>query len=142
MGDEKRGIMLEKRMVPFPTSVSAEAIAALERLVGKDGTPLNSLYAMPAPEDHEAWRGIKAMADAQYTAAVKRSHVGMRSDMETIKVDDATIHIATPEALTWPKCAYIDLQGGALVFGGGDACRAGARMQADQHGARCYGVDY
>lgn len=142
MGYEKRGIVLEKRMVPFPTSVSAEAIAALERLVGKDGTPLNSLYAMPAPEDHEAWRGIKAMADAQYAAAVKRSHVGMRSDVETIKVDDASIQIATPEALTWPKCAYIDLHGGALVFGGGDACRAGARMQADQHGARCYGVDY
>ncbi|MFV0624555.1 alpha/beta hydrolase [Sphingomonas sp. ac-8] len=41
-----------------------------------------------------------------------------------------------------PGCAYLDFHGGALVVGGGEACRAQARMQADQHGAVCYGVDY
>ncbi|TCP30105.1 acetyl esterase/lipase [Sphingomonas sp. BK235] len=41
-----------------------------------------------------------------------------------------------------PNYAYIDFHGGALVFGGGDACIAQARMQADQLGVLCYGVDY
>ena len=54
----------------------------------------------------------------------------------------ATIHVATPESVTQPGGAYLDFHGGALVFGGGEACRVQARMQADRYGVRCYGVDY
>ncbi|MEB2620579.1 alpha/beta hydrolase fold domain-containing protein, partial [Kocuria rosea] len=37
---------------------------------------------------------------------------------------------------------YIDLHGGALVFGGGEACRHGARTLADQLGLRIWSIDY
>jgi acetyl esterase/lipase len=143
MGDEnKRGVLLQQPILPFPTSISAEAQSALRSLVSEDGIPLNSLHAMPAAEDHAAWMSVKAAVDAQYAAAVAGLAGTLRSSVETIQVDDTTIHIATPDAPVRPDCAYLDLHGGALVFGGGDACRAGARMQADQHGVRCYGVDY
>jgi monoterpene epsilon-lactone hydrolase len=66
----------------------------------------------------------------------------LRSSVETIRTDNATIHIATPDTTSKPGCAYLDFHGGALVVGGGDACKAQARMHADQHGAICYGVDY
>jgi acetyl esterase/lipase len=142
MSDEKKGVVIQSRLIPFPSSISAEARASLARLVNDDGVPLNALYTMPLPNDHTGWMKIKAAADEQYAAAVKRLAGSLRADVETIRTGDATIHVATPETMVKPDCAYLDFHGGALVFGGGEACRAQARMQADQHGALCYGVDY
>jgi monoterpene epsilon-lactone hydrolase len=142
MSSVKSGVSLQQRIVPFPTSVSAEAQAALRRLVNDDGVPLNSLHVMPHPDEHDAWMRIKAGADAQYASAVKAFAGSLRSSVETIRTNGATVHVATPPESSRHDLAYIDLHGGALVFGGGDACRAGARMQADQHDVRCYGVDY
>lgn len=142
MGKDIQGVLLQQRNVPFPRSISPEARAALERLVREDGMPLNALYAMPGPEEYDAWMSLKAAADAQYAQAVKGLAGSLRSSVETIEAGGATIHVATPDELVRSDCAYIDLHGGALVLGGGDACRVGAQMQAAQHGVRCYGIDY
>ena len=142
MTDQEPSVAVPARQIPFPASISAEARAKLKQLVGADGVPLNSLFSMPQPDDHAAWIAVKAAADRQYAAAVKGLAGTLRSQTVTVNTDGATIHIATPETISNPECAYIDFHGGALVFGGGDACIAQARMQADQHGALCYGVDY
>lgn len=142
MSDQEQGVAVQARRIPFPSSISPEARASLERLVGEDGVPLNALYTMPLPDDHAGWMAVKAAADGHYAAAVERLAGTLRSSVETIHAGDATIHVATPETISKPDCAYLDFHGGALVVGGGAACRAQARMQADQHGARCYGVDY
>ncbi|WP_367188449.1 alpha/beta hydrolase [Burkholderia sp. Ed8] len=142
MNDKPDGVVLPSRVVPFPTSISDEARAALQRLVGDDGVPLNALHVMPAPDDVDAWMRVKAAADAHYTAAVGQLAGHLRSSVETIRAGDADLHVATPEAAASDECAYIDLHGGALVVGGGAACRAGAQMHADRLGVRCYGVDY
>ena len=114
----------------------------LERLVGDDGVPLNAQYSMPAPDDYDGWVAIKAAADAQYAQAVKGLAGNLRSTVQTVQVGDATIHVATPPEPIDAQRAYVDLHGGAFVFGGGDACRVGAQMQSDQHGVTCYGIDY
>ncbi|MBB4858735.1 acetyl esterase/lipase [Novosphingobium chloroacetimidivorans] len=142
MSDRKHGVAIPARLVPFPASVSPEARASLARLVSEEGEPLNASYTMPLPEDHAGWMAVKAVADGQYATAVKGLAGTLRSSVETIQNGDVTIHVATPETMLKADFAYIDFHGGALVFGGGDACRAQARMQADQHGAVCYGVDY
>lgn len=142
MSDQEQGVAVQARRIPFPSSISPEARASLERLVGEDGVPLNALYTMPLPDDHAGWMAVKAAADGHYAAAVERLAGTLHSSVETIHAGDATIHVATPETISKPDCAYLDFHGGALVVGGGAACRAQARMQADQHGARCYGVDY
>lgn len=142
MSEQKPGVVVPARRIPFPASISPEAQAKLEQLVGADGVPLNSRYTMPLPEDRAGWMAVKAAADGQYATAVKELAGSLRSQVETIRTGGATLHVATPEAVSNPECAYIDFHGGALVFGGGDACIAQARMQADQHGVRCYGVDY
>ncbi|WCT73051.1 alpha/beta hydrolase [Sphingomonas naphthae] len=142
MTEKHAGIRLPPRLLPFPRSISPEAGAALRRLVGEDGTPLNARHAMPPPEDHDAWRLLKAAADAQYAVAVKGLAGILRASARTMRIGESTIHVATPETPERTDCAYIDLHGGALVLGGGEACKAGARMQADQHGVVCYGVDY
>ncbi|NII55327.1 alpha/beta hydrolase [Luteibacter sp. SG786] len=119
-----------------------EARTALERLVGEDGSVLNAAFVTPGPDDHEGWMRMKAAVDGQYANALKGLAGRTHSTVETIAIDAATVHVATPAAQKMPDRAYIDFHGGALVFGGGEACRAGAQMQADQHAVLCYGVDY
>ena len=135
MTDQKSGIMVQGRLIPFPSSISQDARASLERLVNDDGVPINALYSMPPADDHAGWMKIKEAADGHYAAAVR----GLAG---TVRIVKSTIHVATPEAISAPNCAYVDFHGGAFVFGGGEACRVQARMQADQLGALSYGVDY
>ncbi|MGF7147453.1 acetyl esterase/lipase [Sphingomonas zeicaulis] len=146
MTDDTPGVRLDPRIIPFPTSISAEARNALQRLVRDDGVPLNSLHAMPAVDDHDGWMRIKAAVDQQYAAGMKalagQSQSQSQSRVTTIEVGGATVHVATPTDPVRSDCAYIDLHGGALVFGGGDACRAAAQTQADRHRVTCYGIDY
>lgn len=142
MTDQPTGVQVDRRIVPFPTSISPEAQAALRRAVRDDGVPLNALYPVPEPDDHHAWVQLKAATDAHYAAAVQGLAGSLHATVTTTDIGGAIVHVATPQASDRPDCAYIDLHGGALVFGGGEACRAGAQMQADQHGVLCYGVDY
>jgi acetyl esterase/lipase len=97
---------------------------------------------MPAPEDQEAWLRMKAMVDQQYAAALAGAAGELRSSLETVQIDAATVHVAEPEGSFDRSLAVIDLHGGALVFGGGEACRVSTRRQADLHRVTCYGVDY
>ncbi|NID04937.1 alpha/beta hydrolase [Luteibacter jiangsuensis] len=140
--DSKRGVAIPAHTVPFPSSISVEARTALERLVGEDGSVLNAAFVTPGPDDHEGWLRMKAAVGGQYANALKGLAGRTQSTVETIATGAATVHVATPVALKASNGAYIDFHGGALVFGGGEACRTGAQMQADQHGVLCYGVDY
>lgn len=142
MNNPKSGVAVPQRTVPFPSSISDAARSALEGLIGADGRALNADFVAPSPDDHQAWLRVKAAVDGKYADAVKGLAGHLRSTVETVRIGSAIVHVATPETLSNADRAYIDLHGGALVFGGGEACRAGARMQADQHGVKCYGVDY
>ncbi len=137
-----RGVAVPARVVPLPASISAEARAALDRLVEDDGSVRNAAYVMPEPNDLEAWTRMKAAADAQYSAAVTTLAGRVRATVATIQTGTATVHVATPAEPFMAQRAVIDLHGGALVFGGGTACIVGAQMQADQHGVLSYGIDY
>lgn len=142
MSDPRTGVAIPQRTVPVPTSISPAAQAALESLVTGEGVPRNALFQSPAADDPEGWRRLKAAADAHYAAALAQRGDEPRSTVTTMTVGTATIHVAEPETPISPEYVYIDLHGGALIFGGGEACRVGARMRADQHGVRCYAVDY
>ena len=52
---DERSLRLEARTIPAPTSISVEARAALERLIGTDGMPLNALFELPAHDDLAGW---------------------------------------------------------------------------------------
>lgn len=142
MNEQIRSLTIGARTIPFPESISEEARVALNRLVDEDGAPLYARYDMPSPNDFRAWMNMKAAANVQYAAAMKGLAGSLRSTAVTIEVEQATLHIATPESTLSQRHAIIDLHGGALVFGGGEACQVEARTQSDRHGVRCYGVDY
>lgn len=142
MADDDAGIKIDSKIIPFPRSVSLEAQAVLRSLVGADGVPINALHSMPEVDDADGWRRVKAAVERQYDAMAEAMEPSLLATAETISVGDATVHLATPAKPVKSDRAVIDLHGGALVAGGGKACAAGARSRADQHGVRCYGVDY
>lgn len=134
------GVKLESRTIPVPQSISPQAQATLQRLVGADGVPLNALHPMPEPQDHDGWRQLQSAVAQHYASANAGQAATLRASLHTITVEDATVHVATPA--TGTPFAYIDLHGGALVFGGGENCRIAAGKAADLHDVVCYGVDY
>lgn len=139
---EQTGVKVTERIIPVPASISTEAQARLRAAVGPDGIPLNALYPMPGEDDPEAWRGMKHAADAHYAAAIRDRGQSGSVEVETTRIGSATLHVATPSELVFEDCVYLDLHGGAFVFGSGEACREGARSQAAAHGMCCYGIDY
>ena len=142
MSNDAGAVLVDRRMVPVPTSISRAAADALRSMVGDDGVPLNALHRLPAAEDRAAWTALKEAAEANYARTITDAAGSLRSAIDTITGGGLTIHVATPEAPIRPDCAIVDLHGGALVLGGGAACRVGTRRQADLLGIRCFGVDY
>ena len=142
MSADIHGVLLDRRVIPFPTSISRSAADALWGMVGGDGVPLNALHHLPAADDRDGWTALKDASEVGYAETIAAAAGELRSEVATVVAGAATIHVATPQSSDRPEGAMIDLHGGALVLGGGAACRVGTRRQADLHGLRCYGVDY
>ncbi|PWK59664.1 alpha/beta hydrolase [Roseicyclus mahoneyensis] len=136
------GVRLAERVVPVPKSISHSAQLMLHGSVSKDGIPINASYEMPMPDDHDAWRRLRSATDAHYASMLKAHRSDVAARATAAQIGSATVHIATPSDLRNSEIVYIDLHGGAFVFGGGNACRENARSIADLHGIRCYGIDY
>jgi len=136
------GVKIDPRTLPIPQSISPEAQATLKSLVRDDGVPFNAVHTLPASDDHDGWRTLQAAVARNYAAAQEGLAASLRARIETINVGDAVVHVATAADAAGAEFAYIDLHGGALVFGGGENCRLTAGKQADLHGLICYGVDY
>ena len=113
------GVKIDPRTLPIPLSISPEAQATLKRLVRDDGVPFNAVHSMPAPDDHDGWRRLQVAVAQNDAAAQQGLAASLRAHIETINVGDAVIHVATAADAEGAEFAYIDLHGGALVFGGG-----------------------
>ncbi len=137
-----RSIRLTPRDIPSPSSISPEAQAALERLIDADGVPVNARFTMPDHDDVAGVAGGQGIGRCPVCAhagrGLGRAHRRGRDD----PVRRCVVHVATPAAPIAEDAVYIDLHGGALVFGGGEACRHGARTLADQLGLRVWSIDY
>lgn len=131
------GIRMDARVIPVPASLSVEAQARLQAAV-IGGVPTNAAQALPDPSDHDAWRALRVQVDAAYRTAPTPDE----GRITTISLGPATVHVARPAKLVHPDSVYLDLHGGAFVFGGGEACRAAAGAAAALHGLCCHGVDY
>lgn len=139
---EMRGVRVEARLVPFPQSISAEAQASLAARVNPDGKTLNLVDDVPAPDDLAGWAAMKARVDGVILDMMAPARPYLRASVETISLGGATVYAATPEGAGADDRAYLDIHGGGLVYGAGESCLLGAQMRADQHGVRCYAVDY
>lgn len=132
---------LPARSIRTPTSVSEAAQRVLGGLLDERGLPRNAAYPLPEPDDRAGWETLKAAVDAQYRAGAETMAAHVGATVETLTIGEATVHVAMGEDGDGRR-AYIDLHGGALVFGGGTPCRRGAQVQADRLGVCCYAIDY
>lgn len=135
-------INVDRHHVPVPNSISMQAQERLHGAVRSDGVPVNALHPLPRADDREAWQKLRAVVDASYAPAAAEQDSSRDVEITTESIGSATAYLATPAHLSQDDCVCIDLHGGALVFGGGKACREGARIAASRHGIRCYGIDY
>ena len=130
-----KGVSLAARTIPWPTSISAEAVGALKALAAQPAMTL------PEPNDTEAWRAAIAQTDAAMATAFGSADPAIR--VTTQLLDGVTVHRARPETLPDDdERLYIEIHGGGLVFGAGAFCRACAIRDAVQFGTDVVAVDY
>jgi acetyl esterase/lipase len=136
-----QGVKVAGRTVPFPRSISPQARAALATLVGPGGEPRDR-GPTPAAHDLEGWAKSKAATNEFMLQMLRPRSGALTASVETLELNGAVIHLATPKDAGPDDRAYYDIHGGALVHGAGEPCRLGAQIAADQFGVRCYSVDY
>jgi len=138
--DQPAATMLEvpARRIPPPASVSPEARAALsESWAAGD-------VAYPPPDDLESWALVRQLADQAIVDRIAAQSAAIAASVETVELAGVTVHVLTPADLAADATnrVYLDIHGGALVFGAGDACRAMGLIAMDRAGVRTCAVDY
>jgi monoterpene epsilon-lactone hydrolase len=132
------------RDIPVPASVSPEAQAVLAM------GPLGPAPEWPAPDDVEGWKAIVALGD-QGTLAMADADGPMSAlwsgdaatQLEERDLGAFPVYVVTAEGVEdGDERVYLDIHGGAWLFGGGEVCRMTARAAARRFGARVWSVDY
>lgn len=133
-----RALEIPARTIPIPASVSAAARQQLAR------DPVR-LPPYPALDDLAGWRAMVAAVDGQILAAMT-APAGASGDAwaDTERVDvGAGVFVITPPAADGAdERVYLDLHGGAMIFRGGQLCRAAGIDTARGTGLRTWAVDY
>jgi acetyl esterase/lipase len=128
------------RFIPVPTTVSAEAQAFLgmSDLFGEAGDD------EPDRTDIEGWRARIAASDEMLVAVLGMHPPVPASTIEEITVGEVSVYVLTPDGLPDEPDppVYFDVHGGALVMGGGDACRVMAEKTAAIVRMTTWSVDY
>ena len=116
------------RFIPVPTTVSPEAQAflAMSDLFGEAGD------GYPDPTDIEAWRAMITTANEMMIAVLGAQPPVPSSTVEETVVGDVPVVVLTPDGLPGAvdPAVYLDIHGGGLIMGGGEACRVMARKTA------------
>ncbi len=136
------GLAVPARTIPAPRSLSPEARASLERFAAARSSGAGR--RLPDRRDAEGWAQLRAESEAMLTSLLAPRAQGATQKVETATLAGVPVHVATPENLDPARepLAYLDIHGGALIHGGGEPCRLGARSAATQHRVRAYAVDY
>jgi epsilon-lactone hydrolase len=129
------------RSITVPASVSPEAQAFLGLGLGlgeqDEVSPL-------APDDIEGWRERIEVADAGLVAVLSTQLRDDGTTLETTKVGDVPVYVLTPPSVAddADECTYLDIHGGGLFMGSGEACRVMARKTVEMTGIRTWSIDY
>jgi len=137
MSDDAPPLLVPARTVPVPTSVSPEARAFLAAGPMAGGPP-------PAVDDAAAWRALAAATDPMLAAMFDAQVADYPVEVEAVTVDGVSGFVVTPEdrPAGLEDCVLLDIHGGALHLGAGEACRAMGTASARRAGIRTWSVDY
>jgi acetyl esterase/lipase len=122
------------RDIPVPPHLSPEAQAILSITPPERPT-------FPALDDADGWRAVVASTN-EMIKGMMGAHTAA-ADVEEIDVDGAHVYAMTPPGITAddPR-VYLEIHGGAFIFGGGDCCRVMGLNTLRYTGVRTWAVDY
>jgi acetyl esterase/lipase len=127
---------LPARDIPIPSSVSPEAQAVL-------AMPPMEQVEYPALDDIDGWRAMIAAYDKTVAALLAERARSAPVTTEALDLGDFGVHVITPVGLADDdRRVYLDIHGGAFIYGRGDSCRAMGISSASRVDARVWAVDY
>ncbi len=129
------------RFIPVPASISehAQQFLALGFSMGGD------IALQPSDRhDVEGWRAMIKATDEALIAATNMMPAVPASTVEKTTVAGVPVFVLTPDGVPDDpdQPTYFDIHGGALIMGGGEACRALATKIAAMVRMRTWSVDY
>ena len=108
---------LPARDIPIPSSVSPEAQAVM-------AMPPMEAVEYPKPDDMDGWRAMIASYDETLAALLAARAQNAQVSTESLDLGEFGVHVVTPDDLTAEdRRVYLDIHGGAFIYGRGDSCR-------------------
>ena len=127
-------LIVPSREIPVPASISAGAQAALA------GRIIPSI-PYPSADDHAAWVARREAGEEAMVSGLLPRIAGIEADVTEHQIGEARIYEVRPGGVSG-NGVYLDIHGGALISGGGEACRSLAILHAAQMGMTVWAVDY
>lgn len=124
------------REIPIPGHLSKQAAAQLAQ-----GTLSNPPW--PEQRDIAGWRRMIAQMNEAGLAGLSMMAAHIDADIEEIDAGGVRVFVITPRDLpAGDDAIYMDLHGGALLWGDGESCREMGKLTANMVRAKVWAVDY
>src|SRR3954471_19543297 len=137
------GLRLE-RTIRVPPTVSPHAQAVITAGQQMVVDRLEHPAVSPPLDDAEAWKARIAFMDEAIVTGFAATALDIPATVEAREIAGVHVNVITPEGVDDGEDAPIqlDIHGGALVAGGGEACRLMNTSTAARAGMHTWGVDY
>ena len=137
------GLRLE-RSIRVPPTVSPHAQAVITAGQQMVVERLEHPAVSPPLDDAEAWKAHIAFMDEAIVTGFAASALDIPATVEAREIAGVHVNVITPAGVDDGDDATIqlDIHGGALVAGGGEACKLMNTSSAARAGMHTWGVDY
>jgi acetyl esterase/lipase len=138
------GTLRLARTIRVPPTVSPHAQAVIAAGSGMVVDRLANPQVSPALDDAAAWKAQIATTDELIVTGFAAGALEIPATVEAREIAGVHVNVITPEGVDAGDDAVIqlDIHGGALIAGGGDACRFMNTTAAARAGLHTWGVDY
>src|SRR6476619_3192544 len=135
------GTLTFERSIRVPPTVSAHAQAVIAggqaMVVDRLANPATS----PALDDAAAWKAQIAATDELIITGFAASALDIPAKVEAREIAGVHVNVITPEGVDASDDAviHLDIHGGALIAGGGEACKLMNTSAAARAGLHTWG---
>jgi acetyl esterase/lipase len=138
------GILHLDRTIRVPDTVSEQAQRAIAAGSALVADRLAQPQAFPAADDGASWKARIAIMDEAIVTGFAAHAVDIPATVEATRIADVDVFVITPEGADAGVDApvLLDIHGGALIAGGGEACRLMGTSAAARAGLHTWAVDY
>ena len=137
-------VNLGARTIPLPEALSPQARAVLTAGYGNRPVGGNRGNPEPALDDTEGWLKMIAASDAMAGQMRATVLARLKADVEVQTIAGRPVYIGTPqgERLLDKQKIILEIHGGGLIYGGGEALSLDTAATALRTGRVSYSIDY